>query len=269
MLIPLPVSTEARLGTDPIDKEAIRKFKNNFGDRLEQISVLVLIPAYNEAQNIVKVVNLIPSHIGDLNAHTVIVSDGSTDGTVEAAKSFNLSICEAPINRGQGAALRLGYKIASLFEIPIIAVVDADGQWDPADLEVMVKMVADNSADFVQGSRVLGHSEVGDPIRDLGVVVFAKLISFLTRYKVTDTSSGIRVFKSELLDKIRLQEPQYQSSELLISAIYAKARISEHPVVMSKRHTGKSKKGNNLKYGMNYARVVFTTWIRERFLIRG
>lgn len=269
MLIPLPVSTEARLGTDPIDKEAIRQFEYNYSDRLQQVSVIVLIPAYNEEKNIAKVANLIPSFIGDLPAHTVIVSDGSTDGTVEVARTFDLSICDAPINRGQGAALRLGYKIASRFKIPIVAVVDADGQWDPTDLEVMVKMVADNTADFVQGSRVLGHSEVGDPIRDLGVVVFAKLISFLTRYHVTDTSSGIRVFKSELLNKIRLQEPQYQSSELLISAIYAKARISEHPVVMSKRHTGNSKKGNNLKYGMNYARVVFSTWIRERFLIRG
>jgi glycosyltransferase involved in cell wall biosynthesis len=269
MSSPLPVSTEARLGTDPIDRETLAEFMSDNPKALEEVSVLVLIPAYNEERNIAKVASVISSSIGDLKAQTVVVSDGSTDNTVEMAKEAGLLVCAAPINRGQGAALKLGYKVACLNNIPIVAVVDADGQWNPSDLELMVKMVRDKSSDFVQGSRVLGHSEVGDPIRDLGVKVFARLISFLTKYPITDTSSGIRVLRTELLDRIRLEEPQYQSSELLISAIYAGATVTEHPVVMSKRHTGKSKKGNNLKYGLNYARVVFSTWIRERFVVRG
>jgi glycosyltransferase involved in cell wall biosynthesis len=203
-----------------------------------------------------------------LTTLSILLVDGATDGTAEIGRSLGLAVCEASLNRGQGAALKLGYQIAARAEIPIITIVDADGQWSPHDLDGIVEPLLSERADFVQGSRVLGETHVGDPVRDLGVTVFAKVVSICMGTKVTDTSSGIRGFRTALLESIRLEEPQYQSSELLISALASGARLLEIPVTLSKRHGGRSKKGNNLTYGANYARVVVRTLLREKFTPR-
>lgn len=270
MHIQLPVAEEARRESDQIDSAAIALFLAEFAEviAIAKPEVAVLIPAFNEADALPKVHANLPTTVGGKIAVCILLIDGATDGTEEVARSLNMLTCTAPVNRGQGSALKMGYKLVSKLGLPYICVIDADGQWDPLDLDAMVLPLESGVADFVQGSRVLGRSEVGDPVRDLGVIVFARVISLLTHKHVTDTSSGIRGFRTSLLEEIRLSEPQYQSSELLISAAFAGARIVEHPVVMKKRKKGTSKKGNNVKYGLNYSRVVLQTWIRERFILR-
>ncbi len=119
-------------------------------------------------------------------------------------------------------------------------------------------------ADFVLGSRVLGAAETDDGVRDLGVKVFSGLVRLLTGVKVTDTSSGLRAMRAEITAVVRQEQPQYQSSELLIGAIAHGYRVAERPTVMHKRTAGQSKKGGNVFYGARYARVVLRTWWRER-----
>lgn len=268
MKISPPVAMEVEMGYDPIDKEAMRVFSNDYPG-LARPEVVIVIPAFNEERSLPHVKEALPVEIAGTHLLPVVVVDGATDNTEAVARSLGLAVCVARQNRGQGAALKLGYKVALSLGATYIVVVDADGQWDPSDMKSLLAPLLSNEADFVQGSRKLGRSEVGDRVRDTGVVFFASLVSLLIKKRVTDTSSGYRAFKVSLLDKIRLDEPQYQSSELLISAAYAGARLAEFPVVMSKRKSGHSKKGNNLKYGYSYLRVVFRTWYRERWLLRG
>jgi glycosyltransferase involved in cell wall biosynthesis len=256
----------AREGSDPIDREVVEEFLRRHHDAYVGTELLIIVPAYNEAGTIADLAHVLPSSVLGLQTNTVISVDGATDDTAQLAEAQRLRCAVAPVNRGQGAALRVGYEIGVLVGAKYIAIVDADGQWDPQSIEELVRPLVDDVADFTQGSRVLGSTHVGDPVRDLGVTVFARLVSLLTGHRVTDTSSGIRAFRTSLLEHIRLDEPQYQSSELLISALFAGARLLEFPVVLSKRQRGKSKKGNNLKYGANYSRVVLRTWIRERLL---
>lgn len=267
MKTPLPLAEEARSGLDPLDREVVGNFLQEYRSAIEGAEILILIPAYNEEDSVASLAQVLPDSIYGLKAVPIVLVDGATDATAKLAREQGLAVCEAPINRGQGAALKMGYKIAVLAQVSIVAIVDADGQWNPHDLESIVEPLVEDLADFVQGSRVLGSTQVGDPVRDLGVTVFAKVISVLISKKVTDTSSGIRALRSELFERIRLQEPQYQSSELLISAAFAGARLCEIPVTMSKRSGGSSKKGNNIRYGANYAKVVLRTWVRERFVL--
>jgi len=96
------------------------------------------------------------------------------------------------------------------------------------------------------------------------VRVFSGLVRALTGVRVTDTSSGLRAMRAEITAVVRQEQPQYQSSELLIGAIAHGYRVAERPTVMHKRIAGQSKKGANVFYGARYARVVLRTWWRER-----
>ncbi len=161
-------------------------------------------------------------------------------------------------------ALRLGYRIAREAGAQYIATLDGDGQWDPADLPAMVSLLEDGQADFVVGSRQLGRTENTDSFRNLGVRFFARLISLLTRTRLTDTSSGLRAMRADLTAVVRQTQPQYQTSELLIGALFQGFRVAEVPTTMRQRLSGVTKKGDNLFYGLRYARVIGRTWWRER-----
>jgi hypothetical protein len=89
-------------------------------------------------------------------------------------------------------------------------------------------------------------------------------VRVLTRSRVTDTSSGFRAMRVEVTETVHQEQVQYQTSELLIGALLQGYRVVERPITMRKRTAGESKKGHNLLYGVRYARVIVTTWARER-----
>ena len=129
---------------------------------------------------------------------------------------------------------------------------------------MMLEPLVNDEADFVLGSRVLGRSDNKDAFRQMGVHVFAALVRILTGTRVTDTSTGLRAMRAEITATVRQEQVQYQTSELLIGAIYQGYRIAERPIVQHQRVAGESKKGNDVLYGARYARVVVRTWWRER-----
>ena len=246
-----------------IDRVALEDLLGAQGP-VEIAPVAIVIAAYRERENIAEVVGAMPKEICGQPVSVVVVVDGEDDGTGAAVRAAGHYACIAPVNRGQGAALRLGYRIAREHGARFIVTSDGDGQTDPDDLEVVLEPVMSGRADFVNGSRRLGRTHSTDIVRKTGVVVFAALISFLTRTRVTDTANPIRAFKAELPAEIVLEEPQYQAQELLIGAIMHGCRYEERPVTMRARLAGESKKSGNLLYGLHYGRGVLHTWLRER-----
>jgi glycosyltransferase involved in cell wall biosynthesis len=249
--------------TTKVTEAALRVFAERYPS-LELSRLTVVIAAYNEADNIGPVLEEIPAQIAGIGVSTLVIDDGSADETAAIADKYGAHVCQLPVNRGHGVALRLGYRIARENGAAYIATLDADGQWDPADLPAMVEILEADKADFVIGSRQLGKTENTDAFRNLGVRFFAKTISLLTGTKLTDTSSGLRVMRAELTGVVRQTQPQYQTSELLIGSIFNGYRIAEVPTTMRQRISGESKKGKNLAYGFRYARVIFKTYLRER-----
>jgi hypothetical protein len=124
--------------------------------------------------------------------------------------------------------------------------------------------VVAGDADFVTGSRKLGSQETKDLVRRMGTWVFATTISVLTGTHITDSSFGLRAMRSEVTGVVRLEQPQYQSAELLIAVLARGFRVAEVPATIHKRQVGESKKGHNAIYGLRYAGVVTGTWWRER-----
>jgi Glycosyl transferase family 2 len=252
---------------EPADEKALVEFDERYG-AVRLPDVVVLIAAYNEADTLGHVLAQVPARCLGLPITSLVVVDGATDATAEVARAHAGYTCAVPVNRGQGAALRLGYHLARQGGARFIVTTDADGQYDMAELPVLLAPLVAGEADFVTGSRRLGANESTDRVRRLGTRVFAGLVSLLGRQRITDTSFGFRAMRAEVTGAVRLTQPQYQSSELLVGLLCRGYRVVERPMTLRRRAGGRSKKGNNLVYGLRYTRVVLSTWWRERAAAR-
>jgi glycosyltransferase involved in cell wall biosynthesis len=230
--------------------------------------LVVVVAAYNEEGAIGSTLDRIPAEICGVGVDVIVVVDGATDNTAAEARTTRAQVFETPDNRGQGAALRLGYRLAHEHGARYVATLDADGQYDPAELGHVVAPLLADEADFVSGSRRLGSARTTDRVRRAGVVFFASLISRLTGQRITDPANGLRAMRIEVTDAVPLQQPQYQAAELLVGALLHGFRVLEVPTTIYPRTTGTTKKGNNLLYGLRFARVILTTWWRDRGVAR-
>ena len=233
-------------------------------------SLAVVIPAYNEEPTVAEVIAGIPSEAAGLSTEVIVVVDGARDATARAAIQAGALVCDVPVNRGQGAALKLGYWLARARGARIIVTIDADGQYEAAEIGRVVEPILSGRADFVSGSRRLGTELTTDATRHAGVIVFGALISVLVRHRITDPACGLRAMSSQLTADVVLEQPQYQGSELMISAALHGYRLAEVPTTMRDRreHATSTKKGGNLGYGVRFARAAVHTWWRDRTVAR-
>jgi len=240
---------------------AQRQFDPEAHPELRQASVVVIIPAYNESATIGEVLRNLPREVAGLRVAPLVVDDGSSDGTAEIAREQGAVVVH-PINRGQGAALLTGYELAARAGAKVIAITDADGQTVPEELERLVRPIIEDEADFVNGSRILGHYEPDSAVRALGVTVLSRVVSVLTATKVTDVSSPFRAFRAEAVERLHLQQPQFQASELLIEAIRKRLRFREVPITMRRRQAGTSRKPGSVRYAWAFVKAMMGTWLR-------
>jgi len=260
-----------------IDDAAIKAFIDAYGERATALApVAIVIAAYNEAGAIGPVIKALPAQVCDLATTVVVVADGCADDTSAEAAEAGALVCDVPVNRGQGAALRLGYRIAREGGAGYIVTTDADGQYNPAEISQVLAPVVAGEADFATGSRRLGSQETKDMFRRTGVRFFAGTISMLTGQKISDTTFGLRAMRADVTGAVQLEQPQYQASELLIGVITHGYKVVEVPATIHRRRVGESKKGqnplyrlhipgvNNFFYGVRFARVAYGTWWRER-----
>jgi glycosyltransferase involved in cell wall biosynthesis len=253
MLAPFP---------DMVDVAAIEGFTERYGEPAFA-PVLVVIAAYNEERGIGGVLDNLPSACLGLPVDVLVVVDGCTDGTAAQAMAHGAYTCVAPTNRGQGAALRLGYQLAARGGARYVITTDADGQYENSEMPLLLGPLLAGTHDFVTGSRRLGVAPSDDRVRWLGVRVYAALASLLTLRKITDTSFGFRGMRTDLACSVTLRQPQYQASELLLGCLAGGARLLEQPMTMRVRSAGTTKKGNNFVYGVRYGSVMTWTWVRE------
>ncbi len=258
-------SRMTRQATAPVepDPAAIAAFDARYG-LVAFAPVVVVVAAFNEAASIGAVLDELPTACAGLGVDTLVVVDGATDATADVAAGHGARVCVLSRNRGQGVALRVGYRLAGRGGARYIVTTDADGQYVGTELGRLLGPLVDDTADFVTGSRWLGHQETTDQVRRLGSRVFAWVASRLTGRRITDTSFGFRAMTAEVPASLTLRQAQYQSSELLMAAIAHGYRITEVPMTQRVRAQGRSKKGHALRYGASYGRVLIGTWLRHR-----
>ena len=272
-------SGDAEGGTFSVDAELERLAPEERGAAMAFIAthppglgapLAIVIPAYNEEPTVAGVIEEIPREAAGMKLEVIVVVDGARDATASKAAGAGALVCDVPVNRGQGAALKLGYWLARARGAKVIATIDADGQYEPEELGRVVEPILANKADFVSGSRRLGAEMTTDRVRHLGVLVFGALISVLVRHRITDPACGIRAMRSEVTADVVLEQPQYQASELMISAALHGYRLAEVPTTMRDRgvHATATKKGGNFGYGVRFARAALRTWMRDRTAAR-
>jgi len=226
--------------------------------------VLGLISSYLEADNIEPVLKGMPDEVEGLKVTTLVVVDGGDDGTEDIVEAAGKYCAVLPVNMGQGVALQLGYELAIAYGCKYVVTIDADGQNDPIEVPDLVAPLIAGTSDFVIASRRHGVDHTTDKMRKSGVLFFAWTINKIIGKDLTDTSNGYRAFRTEVLADLTLEQDQYQTAEVIITAAKRGWRISEVPTVWHPRSSGESKKGTNIYFGVQYARVILMTWLRER-----
>ncbi|HEY5941410.1 MAG TPA: glycosyltransferase family 2 protein [Solirubrobacterales bacterium] len=224
--------------------------------------IAILIPAYNEAENIGVVLGQIPAAVCGVGTEILVVDDGSRDGTGDVAAEHGAAVARHVTNRGGGAALRTGYRLMVESGALIVVTLDADGQHRPDEMERLVKPIVDGEVDMAHGSRVLGHADRNHFARELGIVFFNRLVSFITRTHVTDCSNGYRAVRTTVLPQLVLRQEQFHTSEFMIEAIKRGIPAKEVPITVDQRLHGHSKKPAAFRYGAGFANAIVRTWLR-------
>lgn len=203
----------------------------------------IVIPAYNEEESIDMVLSRVEQVVPQFqklqtNVEIIVVDDGSTDNTVEIVQRHRVRIVRHPVNQGYGAALKTGFR-ASQGEY--IAFLDADGTYPPEYLLQLYEHLISGDFDIVVGSRMIRKDTKMPFIRKIGNRLFAWLLRWLAEEHVSDSASGMRVFKKAVLHKL---EPLPNGLDLTPAmstrAILEGVKISELPIPYHER-VGKSK----------------------------
>ena len=224
------------------------------------MNVCAVLAAYNEAKNLKKVVG----PIVEQGYGCILVDDGSTDGTQELAEALGAKVVRHVSNLGQGWGVLTGFKAALAENCDVIVEMDADGQHDPHEISKFVLEMEKTGADIVVGSRILGSSHSDAPLlRRKFLPAFTYLVNLLTGYKMTDALCGFRAFNAKSLANASvvlddMLEPQYIAAEMFIRFSTQNLTVSEVPIHLQNRISGKSYKGM-VKYGWGIIRAIIQT----------
>jgi len=244
-----------------VDYTALRRLQDD-GGIAARGTLAVVIPAYNEADNLPAVLGKMPRQVLGLPVVPIVVADGCTDATEATARNYGAHVIRRDLRRGSGAAVRLGYQAALEAGATIIATLDADGQHDPREIERLVTPLMERRADVVQGSRILGSFEIESSVRKWGVHAFARIMTFLGRTKITDPSTGYRAVTANALRQLDLRQDQFYVSELILDAARKGLDVTEVPITFRRRASGATKKPKPMHYAWGFSKAIVRTWLR-------
>jgi len=203
--------------------------------------IVAIVPAYNEEGAIGEVVTGIRA--ADDRYDVVVVDDGSHDQTSALARSHGAAVVTLPYNIGIGGAVQTGFQYALEHGYEIAVRLDGDGQHDPRELAKLLGPIERGEADIVTGSRFAdAGGEYRPPFaRRIGIVWFARLVSLLTRQRVTDTTSGFQALNRKGIALFAGDYPSdYPEVEATVLVFKHRLRLVEVPVTMRERETGTS-----------------------------
>lgn len=227
------------------------------------MKLTVLLPAYNEEASIRDVLSRIPPAIQGIDSISVVViDDGSTERTADIGRESGAHVISTP-HLGLAAAFRTGLAYALKEHADLIATLDADGQYAPEELPLLLSALRRENAALVVGDRQvwrLSHMTLG---HRLGNVIGSAMLRLLGTTGVSDASSGFRMFTRAFGQKLRITSEHTYTHEMLIQASAARVRTVEVPVTFAPRLHGRSKLVRSLHHHIFRS---FGTILRSLFL---
>ena len=203
--------------------------------------ISIIIPVYNEELTVGNIIDRAKWVIQqtELKNEVVVVDDCSFDRSLEVAKKHSAKIYALKQHLGKGYALRAGFAKA---KGDIIVTIDSDGSHKPEELLEVLAPILEEKADLVIGSRYLNHKSVAArKLNSFGVKLFNYFIQLLTGVVITDSQSGYRAMKREVLKNQNLKSGEYEiESEMLVKTAKKRLRITEVPISFEQRTYGRS-----------------------------
>ena len=202
--------------------------------------VTVIIPAYNEAENLPSTLSRIPRE-QPANIRVIVVDDGSTDGSADIARQHGANlVISHPHNKGLGAALRTGLQAAREMDARAAVYIDADGEYPPEQIPDLLKPVVDGEADYVLGSRYLGTRHRQPLSRMIANRAFTWLLCLASGRRITDGQTGFRAFSRRALECAEIIHDYNYAQVLTLDLLKKGMRMREVPISYRFRTKGKS-----------------------------
>ena len=204
------------------------------------MKVLVIIPAYNEALNIVNTVETLTSTCPWVDY--VIINDCSRDNTEEICREHGYNYISLPINLGIGGGMQTGYRYAVTKGYDVAIQFDGDGQHNAKYIKDLVEPIEKGEADLVIGSRFINKEGFQTSfMRRLGINVLGATLRICGHVKITDATSGFRAASKDVIEFFSHHYAQdYPEPESIIAARVSGFKVKEVPVVMNERTAGVS-----------------------------
>src|SRR4051812_20313737 len=234
-------------------------------------SYLAVVPAYNEEGTVADVVTSIREQAPEFDV--VVVDDGSTDATAERAERAGAKVVRHPFNLGIGGAVQSGFTYALENGYDRLAQVDGDGQHDPSELRKLIEaMDSSRDVDMICGSRFLTEeTDYVAPIsRRTGIHIFAFLLSRIVGQRVTDPTSGFRLYNRRGIALFARDYPHdYPEVEAVLMVHFHRLKMREVPVRMFQRGGGVSSisSGKSVYYMLKVLLAIFVGLVRARPVI--
>ena len=185
-----------------------------------------LIPAFNEAPYIAKVVERTRQYV----AEVVVIDDGSSDGTADLARNAGATCLQLPRNSGKASGLRTGITFAREHKFTHVITLDGDGQHSPEDIPIMIRVAEETGADLIIGARSFDRSRMPGP-RYFSNVIGSRLASALVGHQIRDSQCGFRLFRLDKLDGAKLRSRCYElEMEILIKMARSGCTIAHVPI---------------------------------------
>lgn len=200
---------------------------------------IIIIPAYNEEQDIKKVIKGLKRNCKDLDL--IFINDGSKDRTGPILQEHGCDVLSHPINMGYNMALQTGIDYALRRNYDFCVLIDADNQHNPEDITLMRKFMTESSADVVIGSRFIHKTGSNSSLsRRIGMIFFSYLSWLLTKTKITDTTSGFKVLNRSAMELVKEAAFGDFHSEIIIYLLHMGMKIVEFPIKVKDRTAGNS-----------------------------
>ena len=231
--------------------------------------VLVVVPAYNEEKSLGPTLQCIRRELPE--ARVVVVDDCSTDLSAKVARAEGADVVELPCNLGYGGAVQTGFKYALSHGFDFVVQMDADGQHNPRYAAALLDYVARGEADVAIGSRFLGRANYNIPsLRRLGMAAFAYIVTFVTRRRSSDPTSGFQAMNAAVIRFFARDNypSDFPDADTVILLVLTGFRVQEVPVVMEARTAGSSMHSNGkaLYYVAKMMLSILIVLLRRRVL---
>lgn len=228
------------------------------------MKILVIIPAYNEEENISRVVdNLIENYP---QFDYVVVNDGSRDDTARICRSKGYNLIDLPVNLGLAGGFQAGLKYAYLNGYDAAIQFDADGQHLPQYIQPMIEEMETKDVDIVIGSRFVTEKKPVS-LRMFGSYLIAFAMKLTTGKKLTDPTSGMRLFNKKMIKEFALDANYTPEPDTISYLMKNGATVSEVQVQMAERIAGESYLNpvNAMKYMTKMGiSIILIQWFRKR-----